>query len=60
MEKDAWQAFVQWLESASDDELIEKARRIEALREKLSDQDVIHDASRMIREIDRELLGRLV
>ena len=60
MEKDAWKAFLQWLESASDEELVEKSKRIEALLDKLSDQDVIHHASRMIREIDRELLGRIV
>ena len=59
MEKQAWKEFYTWLETASEQELLEKRSSIEALQPKLIlNAEIYQDSARMIKNIDLELLNR--
>ena len=58
MDKESFKAFLVWLESASNDELLEKQERLIEFRASAKDAHVKSDAHRFIRFIDEELLAR--
>ena len=59
MSKDAWQAFLRWLNQASDDELARKHARCVRLLAKLTDVQFRADMRRIIRLIEEEQLIRI-
>ncbi len=59
MEKQAWKEFYVWLETASQDELIDKKSRIFKTQPLLQrNKEIYNDSVRMIDYIDQELLAR--
>lgn len=58
MGKDAWKAFLRWLDQASPQELEEKHRESRALLAKLTDAQYRADLRRIIRLIEEEQLIR--
>lgn len=59
MSKEAWKAFLAWLDAASVAELTAKHQRCIDLQQQLTDEDLLSSLSRMIRLIEEEQLIRL-
>jgi hypothetical protein len=59
MSKEAWQAFLRWLDEADDYELARKAIECQALQQQLTDPDLVREMRRVIRMIEEEQVARL-
>lgn len=59
MSKEAWKAFLAWLDDANEAELLAKHQRCVALLDTLTDSDMISSLNRMIRLIEEEQLIRI-
>ena len=59
MSKEAWKAFLAWLDAANEAELAAKHQRCIDLQQHLTDEDLLSSLSRMIRLIEEEQLIRL-
>jgi hypothetical protein len=59
MSKEAWRAFLRWLDQASDEELARKAIECLALQQQLTDPDLVREMPRVIRMIEEEQVARL-
>lgn len=59
MSKDAWRAFLRWLDQAGVDELEGKHQEALALLDRLTDRELKSELRRMVRLIEEERLIRL-
>ncbi len=60
MDRESFKSFLGWLETASNDELLEKQNRLVEFRSLALAAHVKADARRLISLIDEELLARAV
>lgn len=59
MSKEAWEAFLRWLDQASDEELARKLAQCLALQERLTDPELRREMPRWIRLMEQEQWTRL-
>jgi len=59
MSKEAWKAFLAWLDTANEAELAAKHQRCIDLQQQLRDEDLLSSLGRMLRLIEEEQLIRL-
>jgi hypothetical protein len=59
MSKDAWRAFLNWLDTANLKELQSKLQEANNLLENLTDEELRFDLKRMIRLMEEEMVIRL-
>lgn len=57
--KEAWKAFLAWLDEANEAELVAKHQRCIELRKQLTDAELLSSLSRMVRLIEEEQVTRL-
>jgi hypothetical protein len=59
MSKEAWKAFLAWLDTANETELAAKHQRCIDLQQQLTDEDLLSSLGRMIRLIEEEQVIRM-
>jgi hypothetical protein len=59
MSKEAWQAFLRWLDEADAYELTKKLSECQSLQPHLTDPDLVREMRRVIRMIEEEQVARL-